>query len=278
MRMYDMINGEPVKCFPVYYMTGEVMNCSEGNLISYNTGDPVPYVTPYYNYGKNFLVIDINGSPEFYECYDFLIHVITDGFVKKTLKNTFENINWDINSSVVNYDGEILNVHSRKEALDYIDAQKKYWHDIWETKLRLNVLRDLQFYYFRQIKSLEEGSKDRKIVIEKINQNSESIKEELDKITPKLERIRNEFSTTWIKDTSDIDDLILIGKLISCYNLAHSEEESEDVLGSISDMLNKDKTLYNRYVEWQGTDEHIKELLEQFFRAILLKLPTSKRE
>ena len=276
--MYDMINGEAVKCFPIYYMTGEAMNCSEGNLISYDTGDPVPYITPYYNYGKNFLVIDINGSPEFYEGYDFLIHVITDGFVKETLKNTFKNINWDINSSVVNYNGEILNIHSEKEALDYIDAQKKYWHNIWETKLRLNVLRGLQCNYFCQIKSLEEGSKDRKTVIEKISRNSESIKEEFNRTAPELERIRKEFSTTWIKDTSDIDDLILIGKLISCYNLAHSEEESGYVLKSISDMLNKDKTLRNRYVEWQGTDEHIKKLLEQFFRVILLKLPTAKRE
>lgn len=139
---------------------------------------------------------------------------------------------------------------------------KKYWHDIWKARVRLNELRELQFNYFSRIKSLEKGSEDRKTVIGKISQNSETIKEEFSRTISELERIRKEFSATWTKDTSDIDDLILIGKLISCYNLAHSEEESEDVLGSISDMLDKDETLYDRYVKWQGTDEHIKEFLE----------------
>ena len=120
----------------------------------------------------------------------------------------------------------------------------------------------MQFNYFSQIKSLEKDSEDRKTVIEKISQNSDAIKEEFIRTIPELKRIRKEFSATWTKDTSDINDLILIGKLISCYNLAHSEEESEDVWGSISDMLDKDETLYDRYVKWQGTDEYIKEFLE----------------
>lgn len=262
MRMYDMINGEAVKCFPIYYMMGEVMTHSGGNLIPYDTGSSVPYKSPYYNYGKNFLVIDISGSPEFDDSYDFLIHVITDGLVKETLRDTFKNIDWANNDSVVSYDGEILNVYSERDVSDYIDARKKYWHDIWEARVRLNELRELQFNYFSQIKSLEKDSEDRKTVIEKISQNSDAIKEEFNRTIPELKRIRKEFSATWTKDTSDIGDLILIGKLISCYNLAHSEEESEDVLGSISDMLDKDETLYDRYVKWQGTDEYIKEFLE----------------
>lgn len=261
MGMYDMINGEAVKCFPIYYMMGEVMTRSGGNFL-YDTGSSVPYKSPYYNYGKNFLVIDISGSPEFDDGYDFLIHVITDGLVKETLRDTFKNIDWANNDSVVSYDGEILNVYSERDISDYIDARKKYWRDIWETRVRLNKLRELQFNYFSQIKSLEKDSEDRKTVIEKISQNSDAIKEEFNRTIPELKRIRKEFSATWTKDTSDIGDLILIGKLISCYNLAHSEEESEDVLGSISDMLDKDETLYDRYVKWQGTDEYIKEFLE----------------
>lgn len=262
MGMYDMINGEAVKCFPTYYMMGEVMTRSGGNLIPYDTGSSVPCKSPYYNYGKNFLVIDISGSPEFDDSYDFLIHVITDGLVKETLRDTFKNIDWANNNSVVSYDGEILNVYSEKDISDYIDARKKYWHDIWEARVRLNELRELQFNYFSRIKSLEKGSEDRKTVIGKISQNSETIKEEFSRTISELERIRKEFSATWAKDTSDIGDLISIGKLISCYNWAHSEEESEDVLESISDMLDKDETLYDRYVKWQGTDEHIKEFLK----------------
>lgn len=262
MGMYDMINGEAVKCFPIYYMMGTEMTCSGGNLTPYYTGDPVPYKAPYYNYGKNFLVIDINDSPEFDESYKFLVHIIVNGLVKETLRDTFEGIDWKNNDSVVGYEGEILNIHSEQEVLNYIDAQKKYWYDLWNARSRLNELRGLQSGYFRQIKLLKEGSEERKAAIEKTSQNSESIKEEFNRTIPELQRIRKEFSMAWEKDTSNIDDLILIGKLISCYNWAHDEDESEDVLELIFDMLDKDETLYNRYVKWQGTDEYIKEFLE----------------
>ena len=90
MGMFDTINGEQVKCFTWTSFSNGGFVYHGGHCKYYNTGDEVPYKKPHYNYGKNFIILDLN---EFLDCdYDYILHVIVDG----KLKDTFENELGDI--------------------------------------------------------------------------------------------------------------------------------------------------------------------------------------
>ena len=83
MGMYNYLNGEQIKCFPVpmvYIDNGEKghvsINSVGGLLNVYNLGDSVPYRSNIYNYGKDFMVFDYRGFEGVYT-----IHFIKDGKV-----------------------------------------------------------------------------------------------------------------------------------------------------------------------------------------------------
>jgi hypothetical protein len=64
---------------------------------------------------------------------------------------------------------------------------------------------------------------------------------------------------------SKIYDLIELGVYIEACHIelrAKKEEEAKTCREIIMKMLSSDDTLYDRYVEWQGSDEYIKEFKE----------------
>ena len=61
----------------------------------------------------------------------------------------------------------------------------------------------------------------------------------------------------WFIDTSGIDDLIYLGECISAYNLRNNDKE--ECKEMIQKLLSSDSNLYDRYVEWQDSDEYVKE-------------------
>lgn len=80
MGMYDTINGEQVKIFdvPIISLGDEIfgfLSFSGGSLCEFGIGDEVPYKTKWYNYTKNFNILDF--FPEFYD--ETVIHIIRDG-------------------------------------------------------------------------------------------------------------------------------------------------------------------------------------------------------
>ena len=104
MGMYDTINGEQVKCFPWVSLYKDEITYHGGELKYYGIGDEVPYKKPHYNYGKNFIILDLNRYPESDYCeYDYIIHVIVDGKVNDTFENKIGSIDWSINENVVGY-------------------------------------------------------------------------------------------------------------------------------------------------------------------------------
>ena len=152
MGMYDTINGEQVKCFPwVSLYQGEI-SYHGGDLKYYDNGDEVPYKQPHYNYGKNFVILDLNRYPESDYCpYDYILHVIEDGKVKETYTDEIGDINWSNNKSVVDYYGELLNIHSSEDILNYIKDQREYWTKREEIRSRWNELFSESMEYFTGI-------------------------------------------------------------------------------------------------------------------------------
>lgn len=119
MGMYDYINGEQVKCFGVacYYGDRDGVSPMGGILKSFNTGNKVPYKTKWYNFTKNFVVVDNHPFEE----EDYMIfHVIKDGKVFGTFK--FNDITNDILKDFdvfVDYWGERLTIRTKEDAEMY---------------------------------------------------------------------------------------------------------------------------------------------------------------
>lgn len=266
MGMYDTINGEQVKCFPwVSYYKNEI-NYHGGDLKYYNTGDEVPYKKPHYNYGKNFVILDLNryfGDVDYVD-YDYIIHVIVDGKVKDTFENELSDIDWSINNCVVDYNGELLNIKNRKELLGYIKAQRECWTKYDKVNSHWNELFDEIMPYYNGFGLLADGSSEKEYRLQKIREINKLMSEEKEKILPKIHALNKSISK-WFIDKAEISDLISLGNYIEAYRTELARKRTEEVelcIETIREKLSSDDTLYDRYVEWQSSDEFIKEFKE----------------
>ena len=90
MGMYDYLNGNQVKCFPIGVIYGYNEKCEiefstiGGLLRSINTGDEVPYRSAIYNYGKDFLILDFMGNSldEFLDKEIYSLYIVENGILK----------------------------------------------------------------------------------------------------------------------------------------------------------------------------------------------------
>lgn len=261
MGMYDTINGEQVKCFPWVSLYHDGISYHGGDLKYYEIGSEVPYRRPHYNYGKNFVILDLDRFPESdYSDYDYVLHVIEDGKVVATYTDEIGNINWKENQNVVSYSGELLNIHSSDELLKYMKAQREYWNKREEIRSHWNELFNESMKYFTGIGLLEKDSEEKKIRLAKIEEIQTLMREEEKRIEPEMNTLNKEH-LKWFADTSDIDDLIRLGDYISAYytELRAERDSARTCSDMIGKLLNEDDTLYDRYIKWQGIDENVKE-------------------
>ena len=110
--------------------------------------------------------------------------------------------------------------------------------------------------YFTGIGLLDKDSEEKKMRCEKIEKIHKLMDEEENRIKPELDKL-NEDHFKWFIDTSDIADLICLGDYISAYSLRDNDKEQCKEM--IQKLLSSDSNLYDRYVEWQGSDEYIRE-------------------
>lgn len=134
MGMYDYIghDGDQVKCFyvPCISINKDVnppkvsFYTSGGTLNSVNNA---PYMTPYYNYGKDFAIVDDSFAND---TSDVLVHIVQDGLWKETctLSETPENYPWP--PVTINKYGRRYNVKSQQELMNMFiercNVQAKY--------------------------------------------------------------------------------------------------------------------------------------------------------
>ena len=260
MGMYDTINGEQVKCFPWISFYKEAIGYHGGDLRYYNTGCEVPYKRPHYNYGKNFIILDLNRYQKDDYCpYDYILHIIVNGKVKETFENKIGEIDWSINNNVVAYYGELLNIKNSDELLEYINAQKEYWKKREEIRKNWNDLFSKSMKYFYGIGLLDKDSEERKERRRKIEEIHELMDQEEKRIEPELNELNNDMRK-WFVDTSDIKDLIHLGEFIYVYN--ERDDMRDECREIILSMINANNELLKRYIEWQGSDEYVKEFMK----------------
>lgn len=255
MGMYDTINGEQVKCFPWVSFYDKIPCYHGGDLRNYNTGDEVPYKTLHYNYGENFIILDVNQHyPDGFFPYNYVLHIIVDGKVKDTFKNEIGNIDWSINKNIVTYYGELLNIKKSEDILNYIKEQRECWKKYREINARDNELFKELMNHMNGITLLDKDSEERKLRNKKIEEIRKLIDEEREKIEPELDAINKEFSK-WL--INDIDDLIKLGSYVSAYRTeleAKRYDNAKSCEEIIRILLDSDDTLFGRYLKWQKID------------------------
>lgn len=120
MGMYDCLNGEQIKCFynVVHYKDINddkwMIYHSGGQLRSYSIGDDLPLKTFYYNYPKDFLIIDEHCE---------ILHTVMNGKLIKTEPLRFvESVDSDLLAHVYNYNGVELDISSLDKLKEYPKA------------------------------------------------------------------------------------------------------------------------------------------------------------
>lgn len=258
---YDSINGEQIKCFPIaFHEDGEIVY-NNGEYRNYETGEKVPFKRPYYNYGRNFIILDVNdyNGTKFEDMfnYEYIIHVIEDGKVKATYRNEIGEIQWDRNQSVLSYVGEFLNVKSSKDISDYIAERREYLKELEEISSKTTELFNKYMNCYTGYGLLPKEEKlTRK---EKINISRKEYLEEKNRVEPDVKRIVDSFSKRWhVKDK--YEDCIKYGEYLYAYTT--TQESKDECTDKVLEMMEKDPTLENKYNIWQMSDLYIKNFQE----------------
>lgn len=256
MGMYDTVNGEQVKCFSWMSYCEDGLWEHGGDLKYYKTGEKVPYKKLHYNYGKNFIILDINKLPNSEYCnYNYVIHVIEDGRVANSFKNEIGKIDWNNNKSVVSYNGDLLNINSYDDIKNYIYAQRKYWKCMDKLNEKLNELFRKSVKYHKGINLLDKDSNERKERVKKIEEVNILMNKEEERIKPEKCKLTTEIYK-WFNH--DFDDLIILCKYLDSYYCALKLDKCKEAnicTKKLSEILESDKTICDRYLKWQGINE-----------------------
>lgn len=275
MGMYDMINDEQVKCFPVVYLYNGIPAYSMGSLNSYHVGDVVPYRTLYYNYTKDFNVIELNVWRNAFAPYDFILHVIRDGKVICTKTDSADDADFSGANMVINYFGNPINIRSAEEIYECLNGYRKAEAEIetldetW-TRLYAELLQIGRQY----VKTEDKNSPEAQRISEKIDQIHQKMREEEKRTKEKRKEITNFLSQRWEGVTES--SCIRLGEYVDIIrnNLELQKEEqtpenSERIENRIEisrtavrNMIDSDKTLLERFFVWHDAKEEEKETIK----------------
>ena len=294
MGMYDTINGEQVKCFPwVHYYRDNIIKTiitySGGDLKYYGDKSKIPYKKFYYNYGKNFMILDIqeflynykrnekeeekeNNNRE--EKISYILHVIRNGKVKKTydvqeLGLVEKEEDFSLNECVVDYHGDFLNIKCEKDIVDYMKALKKYHEEYDIINKTWNDLFRESMEYFTGIGLLDKDSEEKKERLAKIKVVHEKMNKEKERTKDEINNLIKNFSSKWKIDISHLEDLISLGEFLSCldsaikYEGTTNREEARIICSNyIVKKLENSKDLFERYIKWYCKDKRDREDVE----------------
>ena len=127
MGLYDYVghSGDQVKCFYVPCITVKYdketkrsdvcFHCSGGRLAGANNA---PYMTPYYNYGKDFAILDYH----WYEHEAPKVHIFKDAkWVETREWHEFED-DYDYPPVTIDKNGDWTNIHSAVDMKEFVET------------------------------------------------------------------------------------------------------------------------------------------------------------
>lgn len=205
MGMYDYLGEEQVKCFGVPTVGIRpkddgfqlFTHCMGGNLRYYHKGSTVPYKTPFYNYGKDFMVFDYRtfnyGEPIIDD--ELRVHIIKNGRYFRTVRYDRVPSRYKIGLVLDNY-GEVVNIKTHNDFKEIVYAWR-YSHILYDElqekyREEMGIPNMLRFNRL----DLEKYSK------EEINEMFEKQRKCMDKAS---EEALKPFSDTWYAGTEGIN-------------------------------------------------------------------------
>jgi len=208
MGMYNYLNGEQVKCFPVStthideYENRVEISSMGGMLDGYKTGDEVPYRSCIYNYGKNFIVFDYSWN---YEGEGYVVHVIEDGKLQGSYNLEEFNEVIQIDTIVIDNHGSVLNIHSIEDLHKIVEDYDKYVKTGYFKSEEFRYTRDLFEEY---ISGVREG-----------NENTELYERHNKLIDELKDKTMNIFWNKWFVEDNKIESNnigYIIEQLLGC--------------------------------------------------------------
>lgn len=247
MGMYNYLNGEQVKCFPVpityieadylIYEAPETVcfSTSGGRLMHFDKGSSVPYRSFIYNYGKNFIVYDYKGINYMGEYDTPIVHIIRDGEVGSYYNLDRLPLDMPIMLTLDN-NGHPLNINSRD---DFFNLSKDY-QDIMVGK------------YFTGLKELDNLFEDYMETVRDGNPKAElkaELKAEYDKQVKDLEDSTfNVFINKWCKEDKTLRSNS-IGWIVDC--MLNSPKSAEDKARILSKYKSESKDFAAEVLEYK---------------------------
>lgn len=206
MGMYDYLGEEQVKCFgvPTVGITPEgdsfklFIHCMGGNLRYYRRGSTVPYKTPFYNYGKDFMVFDYRtfnyDEPICDE--ELKVHIIRNGRYFRTVPYNRVPSRYEIGLVLDNY-GEVVNIKTHNDFKEIV-YDWRYSH----------VLYNELSKKYRDEKGIPDVLRMNHFDLEKYSK--EEVTDLLDKNRECMDRASNDalkpFSDTWYEGTKVLNE------------------------------------------------------------------------
>lgn len=272
MGMYDVINSEQVKAFPwAHFYKDKILNTlicySGGNLNNYNTGDTVPYKNFYYNYGKNFMILDINIIPDSdYADYDFILHVIRDGKVKSTYKDKIGKEDFSLNNCVISKRGRYLNIKCEKDIYDYISDMRKYNKERDTIRSKWNEMFSESSKYIFGLGLIDRNSDEYAFRHKKLKELSEAMKKEEERTKKDEEELSKRLLDKWGVDTEKEDRLAFLGEFLYIIKefIKNNKIDGEEIIISsnmLTQCIEQNPGIVEEYSKWQELNDNEKNLV-----------------
>ena len=207
MGLYDYLGDDQVKCFgrpsvginPNKDGTFNLfIHCAGGDLRGYPRGSLVPYKTPFYNYGKDFMVFDYRTFNYEEPIIDdeLWVHIVKNGRYFRSVRYDKIHSKFDIPLVLDNY-GEAINIKSHTDF-------KKIVNDWRESHIKYEELSKK----YRDEMGIPDMLRMNRFDLEKYS--NEEITDFLEKNKQCMERATEEglkpFSDTWYGPTKELND------------------------------------------------------------------------
>lgn len=271
MGLYDYLGSNQVKCFPIAVAKYcrpwnslkedkkfEVYELN-GDLRSFPRGTIVPYKTLYYNYGKDFIVLD-------YFQYDkddvYKVNIVQNGRFKRSVD--FRNFPSRYNIGLVlDKHGSVLNVKTPGDIKEIVYSHK-YYSDAYAEASKENNINS----YLERVRTE--------------NLSEKEALDYLDSVKARIEKVRQEtldiFNQMWYAENEEQDKVINggwpLGGLISSmlffnYDDIKIRECIEGFMTLVNEQNKNIDVIFKDYVEWCKMSDisiEISELYELFER------------
>ena len=273
MGMYDNLGEDQVKvfgvsCSPLSIKSKDMNDVAfepyvmGGNLRYYKRGDEVPYKTPFYNFGKDFIIFDYRS---FMADYGLVVHVIKDGKYYRSYPYDKLPKSLVVGLVVDNY-GEPLNIHTHGDFVE-IAANHKYYMALYDELREKYATEAGVSKYLPNIEEFK--AMDENVRVDYLNKQSEAFdrasKESLGK-----------FSEQWyLKEDSDeykmVNGGFIVGIVIdACLDTERTPEWDKYKIVQLFSQKVREKnedieTYIKNYLEWD------KDFDEQILRDIFDK-------